>query len=164
MNDSFFCSLHLYILEQQLEHRRASAIPGREHTGKEKVLFVSVVRLLVSADDEPDAGQPVSGQRERHHQEGQDHHAVLRVPEVLRKLQTKSYLFDGYVRNTAWEFLRTSLQVETTCIQSKVQVISKWTIPEILSKVAVFKVLLHFGFYSLFIYVHISFYFKLKQC
>ena len=73
-------------VSQLPENELSNYPPRRECTGKEKVLFLSVVRLLVGADDEPDAGQPVSGQRERHHQEGQDHHAVLRVPEVLRKI------------------------------------------------------------------------------
>ena len=48
-------------------------------TWKEEVLLVGVVRLLVGADDEPDAGQPVGDEGERHHQQGQDHHAVLRI-------------------------------------------------------------------------------------
>ena len=50
-------------------------------TWEEKILRIRVVRLLVGADDEPDAGQPVRAQRERHDQQRQDHQAVLRVPE-----------------------------------------------------------------------------------
>ena len=52
-------------------------LEGRVNTWEEEVLLVGVVRLLVGPDDEPDAGQPVGDERERHHQQGQDHHAVL---------------------------------------------------------------------------------------